>query len=526
MGNLFSVKNWLKEIVFPYDYCEALNNLDGSAKKTGQQILKTRKNQVFSLQRNSAKKVHDSVVFSNLKYSFNSPMLYVETVKINSRKESLLDFAVNRYIKKLNLYEDGFQFCYDVLSFNGKSAVVNIYALSSTEASEILKSVPYSSKPVTCLIPLELVLTELLAKTGTNPVISLWAEDQQILILVTKGKEIISRGTYQHRGEEAEFAQWVITNKYIQNAIDLVKRQEGDEEELSFLTWGKSYKLLENILVQHLKLSIDKGLEAKIAEKLNWKAKLADDASALAKQSNVATRKEGNRPVSKFEVFKHAVFSNPALFGLPVCKQTQTFISPNYKFTYSRFKRSRYSLMFSVTIFMIFAAFNLLNYSTQASLEAKNNQSKIAIETGIKQMKKQIPDDKRLASVLDKANLKTAMNTELNVINFLGWITNIAPENSTFDQLLIEAVVDDPIVESKKSRKSLRKVDMSKKYTVEINLKLDRAYSDSVTQIDSFFAKLNERITSPQSKFIYLNASDKIPSALSLTFFVEPSKFF
>jgi len=526
MGSLFSVKNWLKEIVSPYDYCEALNFSEGPEATSGSQILKTRKNQIYSLQRSSARQVHDSVVFSKLKYSFFSPMLYVETVKINSRKESLLDFAVSRYIKKLNLYEDGFHFCYDVLSFNGKSAVVNIYVLSSTDANDILKTIPHSSKPVSCLAPLELVMTELLANTGTNPVISVWAEHQQILILVTKGKEIISRGTYKHTGEETEFAQWIISNNYIQNAIDLVKRQVGDEEEVSLLTWGKSYRLLENVLIQHLALQVDTKLEARIVGKLSWKANLTKNANVLARQANVAGKKDGRRPLSNAEVFKHAVFSNPSLFGLAVCKQIQTFISPSYKLTFIKFERSRYSLMFSVAIFTIFAALNLQSYSSQASLDAKNNQSKIAIETGIKQMKTQIPDKERLASVLEKAKLKTAMNTELNMINFLGWITNIAPENATFDQLLIEAVVDDQNIEVNKRKKLVKKLDMSKKYTVEMNLKLDRAYSDSVTQIDTFFAKLNERIKSPQSKFIYLNASDKIPSALSLTFLVEPSKFF
>ena len=526
MGNLFSVKNWLKEFLSPFDYCEALNLSDAPDAKSGAQILKTRKNQICSLQRTSAKQVHDSVVFSKLKYSFISPMLYVETVKINSRKESLLDFAVSRYIKKLNLYEDGFHFCYDVLSFNGKSAVVNIYVLSSADASDILKTIPHSSKPVSCLAPLELVMTELLANTGTNPVISVWAEHQQILILVTKGKEIISRGSYKHTGVEAEFTQWIISNNYIQNAIDLVKRQVGDKEEMSLLTWGKSYRLIEDVLLQHFALQVDKKLEAKIADKLNWKSKLAKNANVLAGQANGAGKKDERRPPSNAEVFKHAIFSNPSLFGLAACKQVQTFISPNYKLTYSKFERSRYSLILSAAIFMIFAVLNLQSYSSQASLDAKNNQSKIAIEAGIKQMKMQIPDKERLTSVIEKAKLKTAMNTELNMINFLGWITNIAPENATFDQLLIEAVVDDQNTEVKKRKKLVKKIDMSKKYTVEMNLKLDRAYSDSVTQIDTFFAKLNERIKSPQSKFIYLNASDKIPSALSLTFLVDPSKFF
>ena len=133
--------------------------------------------------------------------------------------------------------------------FRSTTAVVNIYAVSSTDAKAVLKAVPYDYKPVSCLVPLEYVLTQLLANTVLNPVISVWVEHQQVLILATKGKEIISRGTYLHTGDEADFVEWLISNKYIQNVFDLVKRQEVDQE-VSLLVWGESYRHIQRSIEQ------------------------------------------------------------------------------------------------------------------------------------------------------------------------------------------------------------------------------------------------------------------------------------
>jgi len=504
---MFSVKNWIKEIAFPHECCESLKYSQGPDSKSGSQILKTHKNEIHSILRDPVSKVHDSLVYSNLKYSFFSPTLYIETVKVKAQKEALLDFAVRRYIKKMNLFEEGFNFCYDILSYKDKSAVVNIFALSSADASEIIKTVPHTTKPVSCIVPLEYVLTQLLANTVENPVISVWVERQQVLVLATKGKEIISRGTYKQQGDDGEFIEWLISNKFIQNVFDLVNRQE-DNPEISLLVWGESYRNLQKTIQERLNIHIDKNLESKINRKLDWKGKLGEDST------------------SSGDVYRDAVFSNPSLFGLPICRKSQTFISPNYNVTYSKFMHSRYALIASLVICMVFATLNMMSYLSQSEWEDRLMESKVSLETGIRHMNSRIPDEKRLTSVLEKSKFKAALDSELNVKNFLSWVTNIAPNRAVIDQLLIEGKSEIENLANKKPNRSAKKILTSKQYTVELRLTLNRAYTDSVTQIDTFFTKLNERVKSPQSKFIYLNADDKVPSALSLTFLVEPAMFF
>ena len=113
------MKNSVKEFFFPYDYCESITNTQSSEKGALSLVLKTKKNQIHSLLPYLELKPQNSVVFSNLKYSFFSPSLIVETIEIASRQKVLKDTAVQRHIKKLDHFEEDFNFSYEVLSFDG-----------------------------------------------------------------------------------------------------------------------------------------------------------------------------------------------------------------------------------------------------------------------------------------------------------------------------------------------------------------------------------------------------------------------
>ena len=526
MGNLFTVKNWIKEFLFPYDYCKSLKHFGSPEEKTGLHILKTRKNRIHAVQDLSINRLDESSLFSRFKYSFFSPVLFVESVKIKARKKTMLDFVVRRHIKKMNLFEEEFNFCYDVLSFDGKSAEVNLYALSSTDSNSLLKDVEYSKKAITCFVPLESVITELVHDVTPNPVVSLWVENQQILVLATKGKKILSRGSYKHDGKKTDFFQWLIDNKYVQNALDMVKQQE-PSQDVSLLIWGESYRILQNRLHKHFLINVDKTLEYNIHNKLKWKKSFKHISKEPLVQTETVVKNSKRQNQSYTDLNVDDVFSNPALFGLAICKKSNNFISSTYDITYSKFVYSHYALIASLALFFVFSGLNLKELSTQSETESKLEQDISALNVGVQLIKPRIPGEKILENVLEKAKFKQTLYSELNVINFLGWITNITPEKAFIDQLLIELVGDGQTAKVVKTKRHLLEAkNKSKKYTVELRVVINRAYSDSVTHIDTFFEKLNEKVTSPQSKFIYLNKDDKIPSALVLSFIVDPARFF
>lgn len=542
MGHVLSVKNWLKEMTSPYDFCLSLDSsAAGPESESGPQVLKTRNNRIISLQRRSDERLYSDVIFSRLKYSFFSPLLYAQTVTIKTRKRTLLDFAVRRYIKQLHLFEKDFHFCYDVLSFNGDSAVVNLYVLSPGDATEIINGVPHDTKPVHSLIPLEYVLTELLSDTFKNPVVSVWGDSKQVLILTTRGKEILSRMVYAYDSRENEIDDWLLANEYIQQAMASAKRISPDED-VSLLVWGEYYKRLQETLQRHPDLRIDEYLEQKISDKLDWSSYFGGFFKGKTVHPRaVRTRQEpaskslwsswmGKRKRSSLltnTVCKEVLFSNPLLYGLSVCKESQTFISMTYKSEYTRYMRVRFSLIVSLLVCLAFIGLGTREFFSQSEIKADIENKTASVESGIKQITDRIPDNTLLTEMVEKAKIKRELSSELDVKHFLGWITNIAPEKSVIDQLLIEVVIPEATAPNAEDRN--RKVqnvnDGIKQYSVRLNLSIDRTYSDSVVQIDTFFTRLNERVKSPQSKFVYTDINDKIPSAMSLTFLVDPERF-
>jgi len=512
--------------VHPSDYCQSLNFSLGSNESVSSDILKTHHSQIHSLQHYDKAKFYDSVIYSKLKYSFYSPTLFVETVNIKARQPSMVDAAVNRHIKKLDLYEEGFNFCYSILSFDGKTADVNVFALASEETKTILENIPHEEKPVSCVVPLEYLIVELLNDTGDNPVVSVWIEHFQVMMLVTQGKEVISRAVFEYPEKESktedkekekkekekkekEIVQWLINSKHIQNTLETVKRQTPDKE-VSLLIWGDSYKLLQDTLDQHLDLKTDKNLAIQINNKFVWKTHL--DSSSQAQNKS-------NKSPQSFADDIDAIFSKPSLFGLAICQKSQTFISMDYEAMYSKFMHTRYALISCLMVFFVFSALNLQSFLVQLDSEDTLFQKISTLEAGIERIKPRIPDATRLSSVLEKTKFKISMDSELNVKKFLGWLTDISPKKAIIDQFSVEAK---PALLTKAKNTN----NGQKQFEVKLRMILNRAYFSSVTQTDIFFEKLNERVRSPQSKFIYLNETDDVPSELQLSFSVDPMMFY
>ena len=163
MGHIAKLRNWITELLFPFEYCESISSNIGPEKDSGPQFLKSRHNKIFSLETQSLKNVFNNILFSQLKYSFFSPLMFAETVNITCHKKSMLDYSVKHYIKKLDLFEPGYHYCYEILSFQGEVARINLFVLSATDSEKIISHVPHRSKPVSCLVPLEFILIKLLA---------------------------------------------------------------------------------------------------------------------------------------------------------------------------------------------------------------------------------------------------------------------------------------------------------------------------------------------------------------------------
>lgn len=533
MGNVFSLKNWLKELAFPYSYCESLIP-SGPEEDSGPHLLKTRKNSIRSLERKNPQLVK-SAIFSNFKFSFFAPMLFAEAVKIKCPKKAFLDFAVRFYIKKQNLFDDGFQFCYDLLDFNGEEARINLYILPGDEAHDLLNKIPHTTSPVACVAPLESVLTQILANTVKHPVVSVWADSQHVLILATKNGEILSRYVANHESNEKTIGHWLVKNDYLQSAIDSVKRQIPDQP-VSVLVWGQYYHQLQKFLANKTSFQIDKALEKKIDAKLNWASYLTKSFKKNAKKQ-IAELKKVNKAANKandsklspgkiaIQARKEALLKNPLLYGLPICQSQQTLISPDYKVTYAKLMHARHALIASLLVSLGFFAVGINKYITQQELQVNLEQKQTTIAASLKQAKSQVPSDATIDRMVALAELKTSVTTELNVTNFLGWLTNITPEKAVIDQLSIERLEDSPLLKTKQKQKQ-SKSQAAKQYAVAMNLRINENYPDSVKQIDEFFFRLSQKILTPQSKFTYKDENNQVPTALSINFVINPLEFY
>ncbi|MDH5218442.1 MAG: hypothetical protein OEX19_12140, partial [Gammaproteobacteria bacterium] len=400
MGQVFSLNNCLKEIASPDEYCLSLGESAGPEKNSGPQFLKTKNNKILLLQRRQQDALFSSICFSQLKYSFFSPTLFTQIATIRVRNISFLELAVRQYIKKLSLFDKGFHFSYDLIAFNGEQARVNIYVMQPDEGDAVLRSVPYSSLPVSTFVPLELVLNELLRDTFTNPVVSLWANDKYALFLITHGREIISRTVFAFDDGDDNIVDWIVLSEHIQQAVESAKQRFPDTE-VSFLVWGKYYKDLVRKIAKHPDMRIDEYLEDKISDKLDWTAYYAgylkgDKAhpKGLAPRSGDGAKpgfwdwkeKRKRRSVLSSKLSKNSLFSNPSLYGLSVCGKSTSFISQDYKKTLSVYMRSRHALIVSFFCFVVFGFVNAFSYLSQIQAEREIAGVSEIVATGIRQV--------------------------------------------------------------------------------------------------------------------------------------------
>ena len=537
MGQIFSLKNCLKEIASPDEYCLSLGDSAGPENASGPQFLKTKKNNIFLLQRRQQDALFSSICFSQLKCSFFSPTLFTQVATIRVRKLAFLELAVRQYIKKLSLFDKGFHFSYNLIAFNGEQAMVNIYVMQPDEGDNVLRSVPYSSVPVSTFVPVELVFNELLGNTFTNPVVSFWANEQYALFLVTHGREIISRTVFTYENGDENIVDWVLSNNYIQQAIESAKHRF-PETDISFLVWGEHYKDMLRKLAGYKDIRIDEYLEDKISDKLDWTSYyggyLKGDTAhpkGLVPRNGDSTKpgfwdwkeKRKRRSVLTSKLSKDMLFSNPSLYGLAVCEQSTSFISQDYKKNLSVYMRSRHALIVSFLCFIVFGAANAFSYFNQIQTEHDIAEVSEIVGTGIRQISTVVPGKEMVEKAVFRAGIKKEVISELNTVHFLSWLTNISPENAVIDNLSVTLEPEE--VQKKKKRVVKEQQKKEKRYLVDLTLKVDRSYADAIAKIDVFFGRLNERVLSPQTRFIYKDAGDKVPSALSMKFIIQADKF-
>lgn len=536
MGQVFSLNNCLKEIASPDEYCLSLGESAGPENDSGPQFLKTKNNKILLLQRRQQDALFSSICFSQLKYSFFSPVLFTQTAIIRVRNISYLELAVRQYIKKLSLFDKGFHFSYDLIAFNGEQAQVNIYVMQPDEGDAVLRSVPYSSVPVSTFVPLELVLNTLLSETFANPVVSLWASDKYVLFLITHSRQIISRTVFTFDDGDDNIVDWIVSSDHIQQAVESAKHRF-PESDVSFLVWGKYYKDLARKIAKQPDMRIDEYLEDKISDKLDWTSYfggyLKGDTAhpkGLVPRSGVGVKpgfwawkeKRKRRSILSSKVSKDSLFSKPSLYGLSICGQSTSFISQDYKKTLSIYVRSRHALIASFFCFAIFGIFNAYNYVSQTQTERDIAEASELVKTGIRQISSVIPKKEMVEKASFRAGIKKEIISELNTSHFLSWLTQISPENAVIDNL---AITLEPEVTQKTKRPVKVEKKKEKRYLVDLTLKVDRSYSDAITKIDVFFSRLNERVDSPQTRFLYKDAADKVPSALSVKFVIQADKF-
>lgn len=536
MGHPELSNNIVEEFLFPNDYCLSLNET-GPGSDTEARILKTRHNQILSLQRSDLHTLHSSLKFSRLKYSFFFPMLYVQTDTVKVKNKSLIDFTIRRHIKKLALFESGFHFSYDLVSLKGDNARVNLYVVPPGDGAELFRDIPSSTNAIASVMPLEQVLIELIHDASKQPVVSVWADKQHVMLMATQGKEILAHYVYATEAVPGDEAGWLVNNQHIEQFIATVERQVPGSK-VSLLVWGEFYRDFVRHLEGNDAVSIDHGLEKKIGKKFSWnnyyggyfRSRKVNPKAVINKQqaenpdTDIDKKKDrkNKRALLSKAVCREALFSDPLLFGLAVCRENQSMISLEYQKEFRRFSRSRYALMASLLIVCGFLGMTAFNVNEASRLQLEIEQQASRVEHDISRVRAQMPTRPVIDALVVKANMKEAIRSELNVANFLGWLTNITPEGAVINDLNVEEAAPE-----QKNRRTNRKqtTEFKKRYEVKLNLQLDQRYADSISRIDRFLTKVNHRINAPLSKFIHIDEKTRLPTELTVSFFIESGQF-
>lgn len=205
------------------------------------------------------------------------------------------------------------------------------------------------------------------------------------------------------------------------------------------------------------------------------------------------------------------VLEYPELYGLFFMDKDFNFLYDDYKNEINSFKSSKYLLLASVVIFLIFLFLSIEKYVAFNRINKQFIDKKNALLLKQDKIKDKIPNKNEIDNLFKISKLENKFKQEPNVKAFLSWITNITPNSATIEYINI----------AHKNQKNNGQNDeyndiqdeqnntYANKFEAKIVVFIFGSYKITKQKAVDFIKKISQKVAPENSDFEYIKSENR-----------------